>query len=266
MSTLSLLPVFTASIFLDRIKKGGSTYPWLIGVEDENDLHPYVVKLFKTNHVNDAYAVSREVFGNVLAREFDLLVPKCAFIEIDDEFINELSDDLQEEIRSKDERIKFGSKYIEGAATFTQSLHKHSLESYMIEDIYAFDHLIYNIDRKNLKPNILFHENESYLIDHELSFNVNKTVIDLFNDDKLLYDSKKHIFYDYLSKKGRKDHYFSTFHEYLRNLNLGVLDPYIKQLASFDHPMGDMDTIAEYLHNIKSNSSKFISVLRKTFA
>jgi hypothetical protein len=67
-----MLDIVTAIECVGKISSGGSTYPWVINVVDRyKDLQPYVVKFFTTKQVNQACAVAKEVYGNILAQLFE---------------------------------------------------------------------------------------------------------------------------------------------------------------------------------------------------
>lgn len=263
-----MLPVYKAVLFHSKLERGGSTQPWIVFVNNGTSLVPFVVKLYTEKSIAQYHAVTNEVLGNLLAQEFDLNVPKPALIEFDKDFIKSLPDEMTEELKTKDARIKFGCEYLDGSVPFTPSLHRNLLAKYYIETIYAFDNLILNVDRRfgpqsnNLKPNILFLEKDCYLIDHELSFSVNNQTIEDLKNNYWTFNYKNHIFYQYLKKGIKQEKYFETFEHYLIRLNVNVIDSYLEQLKSFKHPINKSSLIKSYLEYIKGNSSKFITLLK----
>ncbi len=132
-----MLPIYKAVPPVKRIDRGGSTYPWIVHVQTEIGLQPYVVKLFTKKHIQQYNPVVKEVLANVLASEFDLSVPQPALIQFDDNFIRTLDPKMKEELKGKDERIKFGCRYIKGATTYSPTLNRKFFKKYDIETIFA---------------------------------------------------------------------------------------------------------------------------------
>lgn len=108
-----MLPVYEAIEFQKKITKGGTTYPWIVNVMEGDMLKPYIVKLFTDKHIEQQQSVAKEVFGSVLAQEFDLCVPKPSLIHFSDSFYQTLDNELQKELDSKSRGIKFGCAYHE---------------------------------------------------------------------------------------------------------------------------------------------------------
>jgi len=258
-----MLPVYKAQSF-NRILDGGSTYPWLILVKVDGIDTPYVVKIYPKDHVEKTHCVAKDVYCSILAKEFDLDTPKPALIEFPDYFTDSLDDSIRDRLIGKDTRIKFGCAFIEGAYQYDDTLHRSNLEKYSIETIYAFDNLVYNVDRKNEKSNILLKGTKAYLIDHELTLSVNIKTISDFQNNIWNYNNKKHIFYPFLkhSRKEDKQTFFEDFKYYLGIVNFNILDSYSKQLISYNHHTKDDYLILnEYLCNMKLNTAKFVKLL-----
>lgn len=74
------------------LDKGGSTKPWLVSCIDieSNSFEeiPCVLKLFSPTHVNDTNCIAKEFLCNVLATQFDLLVPEAYAVNaFEDDFL-----------------------------------------------------------------------------------------------------------------------------------------------------------------------------------
>jgi hypothetical protein len=257
-----MLPVYEA-IRAVRVMSGGSTRPWLLKVLVEGESESYVVKLFTQSQVDEGFAVANEVFAHVLAKQFDLQCPSAALIQFPDIFYESLTSPQLQEFRSKDNRLKFGCVYIENVNAYTT---KANIEIDDVASIYAFDLMIANGDRRIKKPNILIQEPEYFLIDHELSCQITQGHIQYFNEGKVMYrDFSKHIFYERLKHEVSVDpDCFESFGEYLRTLNVSVLDSYSDQLEEHRHPIGDYQLFKEYLRLLKRNHHQFIKNLKTT--
>lgn len=260
-----LLPVYEAISFEERIEKGGSTYPWIVNVQTEAGIQPYIVKLFTSRHIQQYNPVVKEVLASALASAFDLLSPEPALVNFSRDFIKRLPIERKEELKGKDQRTKFGCRYIEGATTYSPTLNRNFFRRYDVESIFAFDNLIQNVDRRLDKPNILLHDTDSYLIDHELSlYAISERLTSDFLQGSWRYNKARHIFYEFL-KKGRKDaknSYFETFMECLRHLNIRLLDSYVHTLEEHRYSVPELPTIKFYLGQIKNNHTAFVNLLR----
>lgn len=257
-------------ISFDKILDGGSTHPWLIKVNIDSQLIPYAVKVYTDKHIQQANATSKEVYCSILANEFGLLRPKPALIEFTEEFINELPEKIKKELKNKNSRINFGCEFINGSFQYEGNVHRDYFSKYDIEAIYAFDNLVKNGDRRsNGKSNILFQGKIAYLIDHELTLEVNDYTIENFvKNDGWVYWSDRHIFHDFL-KKGKdedKKTYFNDFLPILEKIDFSILDSYNEQLTEYGQPTENYQVIKKYLECIQQNSSKFVKVLRTRLA
>lgn len=263
-----MLPVYKAISFNKIIEKGGRTKPWLVIVNAGNTPRPYVVKLFETSLIDFKDSVTSEVLGNVLAKEFNLPVPNAALIDFDDDFIDTIKNQgVLEILEARDTRLKFGSELLDGYVQFDSEAFKTAdiKQVIDIDNVFAFDNLIRNPDRKNLKPNILIKSNEAYLIDHELGFEINNETINELKTWQ--WNSKfynQHIFYNFLrdSITRHKTEYFDEFGEYLRLLNLNILTPYFHQLIQARYSPVNHGIITNYLTQMKQNSANFVYLMR----
>ncbi len=263
-----MLPIYQAESFRRVLDKGGRTKPWLVLVRTEEGTMPYVVKLFEPDAIAGRDAVANEVLGNVLAREFQLPVPKAALIEFSDTFLATVGDPaLLDVLGRADDRLKFGSALLDGftrfdPTTFTAAEARRIID---IDSVFAFDNLIRNPDRKAIKPNLLVRSQEGYLIDHELGFEIDQATISEL--EKRTWPGKFynwHIFHSYLKTAPvkQKAGFFNEFEEYLRLLNLNVLRPYLRQLEQIGYPTIKHSLILEYLYYCKRNSATFAMVLK----
>lgn len=265
-----MLPIYKAISFNKVITKGGRTEPWVILVNAENSIRPYVVKIFKTDLINIRDSVANEVLGNILAKEFNLPVSNAALIDLSDDFINTIKDPkLLGILENNDLRLKFGSELKDGFFNFDYTAYTLSEVRKIIDidNVFAFDNLIRNRDRNGqLKPNILIKSSEAFLIDHELGFEeISLDIIEGLKEYKL--DRRfcvYHIFYTFLKQSPIKikKEYFNEFEEYLRRLDVNVLIPYFKQLADVGFSTKNHSLIADYLGGMKQNSVRFAENLK----
>ncbi|NJO03178.1 MAG: hypothetical protein HC880_17195 [Bacteroidia bacterium] len=258
-----MLPVYEAYEFIE-VLKGGRTKPWLVLVRVQGIPIPFVVKLFTEEEIERDQKVTKEVLGSVLAREFDLPTPEAALIRISSSLIEQIRD--QEpyfQLAQRDHKIMFGCAYLEKEYLSTASFSIESLDKYDgIDSIFAFDCLIKNFDRGIYKPNVILHENEFYLIDHESSLKIGIRDIQNFKSGQVNKIFQNHLFLGYLSAKSQ-DQLFDLFVEYLRMLNLAELDSYLSQLQQHKHPVGNIALPKQYLSMVKQDIPRFIRILYK---
>ena len=158
-----------------------------------------------------------------------------------------------------------------GYSLFYQDLTNTDLVDYEIESIFAFDVFIHNTDRRKLKPNFLIKEEEYCLIDHELSLNMNESLIERIrqSDFSYLYNNpiyKEHIFLAPLKKLNKKLNLrFENFEYHLNSLNLKKLDSVKNQLEEIGISTNDYSLIKSYIAEIKLRSGAFIKMLNNFF-
>jgi hypothetical protein len=263
-----MLPIYKAQGF-EKVLLGGKTRPWVIYVFIENQPFSYVVKLYKEKDVNENHTVAKEVYSSVLASSFGLSTPRPALIEFTDGFVKSLPIDLRAELSKRDDRIKFGCENIDASFAYIDTINRPSLRKYDFENIFIFDNLILNADRRDINPNILLKGNDAYLIDHELTFPLNENTIAHFKSNYWVYNTKGHIFYNYLKNSNitEKKGFFLDFSEKLKKTDFNILDSYSDQMIKFKHdnPHNYSD-IKNYLCTIKQNSDKFANLVRRSIA
>jgi len=253
--------------FVDIIK-GGSSKPVLINAFDENGIEKtYVMKTYKKKFVKENFSVAKEIIITFLAKEFDLPIPEYGVIKIDNkELITFYSD---AEIKLLDNDYKFCTEYHEGYVIMSSLASNKLLKEYEIENLFAFDNLIMNVDRGGFrnKPNLLLNDDDMMLIDHEqtLAFiNSFENIKDVnhFNTFNNFY-YQNHIFWNTLKNinNTRKVHLFEEFIEILRLLNIDKLNLIFDKMDYFGIVYGDKSLIFAYLYWAKQNYSYINKVL-----
>jgi hypothetical protein len=262
-----LLPIYDAIAFESRIMKGGRTRPIIVMVRDEErKLKQYVVKLYSEVEVQNNLSIARDVLTVALADEFDLLSPSPAYIRFTKDFLQTLSEDLQEEIKQKKAYLNFGCEYLLGANNFGKNISKNTLEGLLrIDTVFAFDNLVRNFDRRFIeKTNLLLLNHDIYLIDHEYCLSIELEHIDDLETQNWSYQYRNHVFFPHLSShsKQTKSEYFNEFEELLKWLNVNKINSYVSQLEELNFPMPDIEILKTYLQHTKQNSYKFVTLLK----
>lgn len=257
-----MLPTYNAiSLIKEEPLEDGATYPIVVGVKEIEKQQ--VLKNFKSSNMNAFNAVVYEVLSNVLAQEFDLLVPEPCLIQAGTSFINVLPQEIKKRMDAGDQRIRFGCEYLAPNLSYSPALPAPFLKKYDIETIYAFDCLIFNADRTRRKSNMFIHDRGIYLIDHEKTLLLNEYRFQKIKERHLIHNYKQHVFYDKLKvKQGRKAASFDTFQQYLANLNIDKIIQFYQYLVGFDHYIDNFTLIIDYLRYAKQHSSQYVSILK----
>jgi hypothetical protein len=268
------LDVFEANSFQQIVDSGGSTYPWRVAVLDDNKHYKeFLVKLFTERQLSQQHAIAKELFGNILASQFELSVPKAGLVNFSDNFINtQLSDYEKDTLELKHKGLKFGCEWINGSYIADPNNLHTLFKDYDLATVFAFDNFVLNLDRGGFrdKPNLLLDDDDFYLIDHEQIFyfadnvdaNFNPLITD-FQNDIWNYQAEKHLLYPALKKlkSSSKTHIFDTFWTHLKDLNVDVLDETASFLTQNDISIGNYALIKEYLSAIKAQPDKFCKLL-----
>lgn len=258
-----MLPIHKV-ISYQRSMPGGSTKPWLVLAEKNRIPAPFVIKLYKSDYVEQYFSIAKEVYCSALAQQFGIRTPYFSFFTLSKEFKNSLDEEQNSFLIGKQSSITFGTELIQGAYPFQEELHRDFFWKFDIETIYAFDNLIKNSDRKLGKPNLLIKNKDLLVIDHEQTFTVNKKTLEHFENGTWIYWKENHIFYRFLKERGveAKRTFFLHFLEKLKTINFDLLDPYYEQLSDLGLDNEEnFNQIKNYLWYIKKNASKFVKLL-----
>ncbi|WP_342646633.1 HipA family kinase [Mucilaginibacter sp. CSA2-8R] len=154
-----------------NILRTGTTLPQIVtGIcMQTGTKSDYVVK-FITSPRMSPEASARELIAALMARELDFIVPEPVLIHISDAFVETMRGDENFHIASNSLGFNFGNEYKTGYFPVLKDQQINSeLESKLI-DLYAFDIMISNADRRLEKPNFLTNGDEILIFDHELAF------------------------------------------------------------------------------------------------
>jgi len=251
----------------ESIIKGGSSKPILINAFNKDGIEkPYVMKTYKSKFVSENFSIAKEILVTELAKEFDLPVPEYGLIKIDNKDLKGLYTD--EEIKSLDKGYKFCTEYHEGYVIMSSLASSKFLKDYEIENLFAFDNLIMNVDRGGFrnKPNLLLKDEEMLLIDHEqtLAFinSFENKDINFFSTFNNFY-CNNHVFWSTLKnmRNDKKEQLFGEFIEILRTLNPEKLNVIFEKMNHYGIEYGEKNIIFAYLYWAKQNYSHINKVL-----
>ncbi|WP_130735472.1 HipA family kinase [Flavobacterium sp. J27] len=251
----------------ETVIKGGSSKPILINAFNHEGIEKaYVMKTYKSKFVKENFSIAKEILVTELAKEFDLPVPEYGIIKIDNKDLKGLYND--EEIKLLDKGYKFCTEYHEGYVIMSSLASSKFLKQFEVENLFAFDNLIMNVDRGGFrnKPNLLLNDDEIMLIDHEqtLAFinSFDNNNINFFNTFNNFY-YKNHIFWANLKsiRNDKKEHLFEEFIEILRMFNIEKLNLIFEKMDFYGIEYGEKNIIFAYLYWAKQNCSHINKVL-----
>jgi hypothetical protein len=247
-------------VSIGGIMTGGTTKPVNIIALDENKkASKYIMKVFTEKNILQNVSVAKEILCSELAKQFDLYSPDYGVINFDP---NELSDLFDEtKLNSLDAGYKFCSKFVEQPLIFNPNVTNSFLKDYEVASIFAFDLLIYNVDRggEHNKPNLLINDSNLILIDHELTFPfINNTEQELDYEAFLSnYQFKKHILTKHLKSLRNKEGIFEEFLEMLKQLNINKLSVIFDEMYKFGIPYIERQKFMHYFAWSKNNTAIF---------
>jgi hypothetical protein len=149
----------------------GTTEPLLIrGVCEQTSLKDdSVLKMMGASRMS-IEASARELIGSWVALELGLNVPEPVVVNISPVFVDALRGSQQFGIASNSIGLNFGSRYMTGYQEPLQGQQFSEDLLAQLINVFAFDMLIGNIDRRIGKPNFLVNGNDIMVLDHELAF------------------------------------------------------------------------------------------------
>jgi HipA-like kinase len=170
---LRAVPHLVAATY-HRKMSSGRTKPMLFSCEDQkgNPAGEFVVKL-KGGVNNGVTGLTSELLSSLLAEFLGIAAPEPALIDLDSSLAEVLPErDAEEaEIIRKSAGVNFWTRLRTGGyriwpvdMAIPIGLRQEAV------DIFAFDALIQNPDRRYDNPNILWRDEEMFVIDHESAF------------------------------------------------------------------------------------------------
>lgn len=240
-----------------RVMTSGRTAPLLCGCVSRNGNYAgeFVVKFLS------ARGALLEFVGSRLARHFGILVPEPAAVEVSQEFARLVSERLKP--REIDPGLKFGSKVVNPMVTW---LVDRTIPEAMVRDatnIFAFDALIQNPDRRVNNPNLFTQGDNIYVYDHEETcFSFLMALLpskEPWNLERETYYLENHVFYNKLK---RKEIDLADFGRMLKLLTRKVLNE-IREDTPSEWAHDDLKRIEDHLAQIQRNAGKFVEQVQR---
>jgi HipA-like kinase len=162
---------FVTAVRFDGRMKSGKTRPCLLTCNDETGSDVELIAKFSAGCERDVRALVAEAISAMLASDLDLPVPEPFLVDLQPEFIATIPDADIVNLASTAAPVAFGSKKLPAGFTTLpvgKSVPKEMLGQAI--EIFAFDGLIQNADRRPDNPNCLSDGRSLAIYDHELAF------------------------------------------------------------------------------------------------
>lgn len=161
------------AVRFDRRTENGKTWPCLLACERANGDEVELVAKFSAGSERKVGGLVAEAVAAMLAVDLGLPVPEPFVVALDDGFIDLVSTrdaPLADRMRSSS-RFAFGSsKLPPGFTTLPVGARVSDELRAEAAEVFAFDCLIENPDRRPDNPNLLSNGRSLAIIDHELAF------------------------------------------------------------------------------------------------
>jgi hypothetical protein len=250
-----------------RFMKTGRTSPALCGCEDHagNHVDDFVVKL-RGGLDNGRNGLLFELFASRLAAYFGLMPPDPALVMIESDFAELVAAaEAQRGVRIRNSvGLNFGSRLLCDASEWPVDKGIPDSMRQTALNIFAFDALIQNPDRRFENQNLLTRGDEIFVFDHELAFSFLHDLLPpatpwhLFNQRYLAH----HVFYSQLRKRSID---LNGFTDALLALPAAGLPDIVAEVpAEWNNEI--VPRIEEHLRTMSSHAVEFAEEIRRILA
>jgi hypothetical protein len=259
-----LVKTLTAETFVKAFYTGRTCPCLMLCVDEEGSLIETVVKLLAGKESSHTGLIC-ELMASFFAQDLDLLVPEPFLVEVEADFYKGIFDqELSERFRTS-VGLNFGSKFLEpGYATWPQ---ERTIPGSLIQDaaeIFAFDLMIQNPDRRRDKPNLLRKGDELVIFDHEMAFSFFYSLVpeEYPWEGKGINYIRDHVFYDGLR---RREVSFERLQGALEAINERRLAMYAEAVPEEwrNKSRDTVERIEEYLITARNNSKNLFQKIRE---
>lgn len=159
------------AIRFDKRVQSGRTVPCRLTCEAADGTVVEVVAKLSDGCDRKVTALVMEAIAAMLAADLDLPVPEPFLVTLEPEFIAGVPDKTVADMARRSNPVAFGSKQLPPGYTswpVGKAIPKDALAT--AAEIFAFDALIVNDDRRPANPNCLFNGSSLAIYDHEAAF------------------------------------------------------------------------------------------------
>lgn len=119
-----MLPIVDAITINQEAILSGSTKPCIMTLADDKGkpIGEYVVKIFKPHNISQAANTNKEVYGSILANEFDLSTPNAVLARVGQDIIDKLNQSNRYKGFNLIRGTYFATEYIENALDYSTTI------------------------------------------------------------------------------------------------------------------------------------------------
>jgi len=258
---MSMVRNLTAVQFT-RFMTSGRTTPALLNCEDDlgNPAGDWVVKL--RGKVGPG-GLLRELIGSRLASHFELVVPEPALVTLEKSMVDLIlvADPSKGDVIERSIGLNFGSSELIGYIEWPIDFRIPETIWQTAVDIFAFDALIQNPDRRFKNPNLLVKGDSLVIFDHETAFSFLKTIFPsaspwVLSTEQYLTD---HAFYRQLKSKEVD---LMDFTARLKDLDDTAIDRILDE-APAEWNREEAQKISKHLRTIRDHAEEFGEEIRR---
>lgn len=262
--TFDIIERVRAEIFY-HFMSSGRTSPALcscIALEDTGAIRDVVVKL--RGGMESSMGSLCELYGALLASHFSLDTPSPCLVLITDEFAEVASYELQEEkARMIRESVgwNYGSEALKAFSIWPVNRRVTPQQEATAMDVFAFDALVQNVDRRRENPNLGTQGDQIVIFDHECAFSFLLAILpsprpwELVNEVYLA----NHVFRSSLNGL----QYDGSFREKLSSLSDDVIAGFVENVPD-EWPRDYIPRIEQHLRLMRDNAEVFINNLQRS--
>ena len=144
--------------YVTPLREGGSL-PAIVEADDE---FLYVIKFRGAGQ--GVKALIAEYIGGEIARLLGLKIPELVFADLDEAFGRTEPDEEIQDLLKASTGVNLGLHYLQGSITYDITVNQP--DGMLASQIVWLDAYLQNVDRTVRNPNMLFWNNELWLIDH----------------------------------------------------------------------------------------------------
>lgn len=257
------------AITFHRPLTNGKTKPCLLTTLSTQDEECEVIAKFAYGCEEKTFSLIIEAIANFLACDLTLPIPEAQLVELKAEFVNSVKADSDvKSLISKSVPYAFALKKLPASFSVVTNplmdLNEEQLQSAL--EIFVFDLLIKNPDRRTNNPNCLSNGKSFAIFDHDLSL---REKIFSFDTDPWQHgymigqNYREHIFYKAL--KGKSQHIcIIEFEKNFKKISNERLEEYKNALPHewLHNNMVKVDNLISFLKSLRDNIDQAINVIR----
>jgi hypothetical protein len=261
------MPQRLMAIHLHKFLSSGRSRPAVFACidSDGNPAGDYVVKLCAAMDTGTR-AAANELLASLLAEHLGLLQPQSAIVQIHPDLVPWLAaqrPDFAAVIRGST-GLNFGSKFLTDVATWPTGRPLPEAMLSTAAQVFAFDALISNDDRRYSNPNVLVRGDDIFVIDHEAAFSFLYLVSTAEAPWEVRYRRSltQHVFYFQLRKQTID---LSMFTARLAQLGSTELANIIRKVPS-EWRYDGLGHISDHLQSARDHAAEFSQQLLERLA